>query len=157
MKKIHTDPANWGKIVKKDMAGFLVPPTHPEHEYCIMSLDGKYAMSLSSSTSYKWIANEIKEEAKALLQAWEPPSIDDEIIRNWIYLVLGHFEGCYSMNGGYNQKMDIVRSEKDLGSNNLFGVACIRKYFPSYSPTDDDLWHAYWGWNRTAGQTAAAV
>ena len=136
-----------GYIVNKGMGGFLNPPTHPEHD---RSVQGKnFSMSLTGALEADWLTDHTKLKAKTILDAWEPLRLD--LVKDWIYQVLGYFHDCYvgqdeQGNASWNaDKLRIAKIDPMLNIDLHAGVHLIRKYYPEYVPIKEDFDNAYWG------------
>jgi len=144
-----TSKRNYGKIVHEGQGGFLNPPTHPEHEYCVHSTYGDtFWISLSSAAESEWLNAATKARAKGILNRWQPLPIEHPDVKQWIHQILGYFRNCYQSASGSWQagELRILKAGDDPLPVDLHaGIHLIRKYYPEYQPTASDWNAAYWG------------
>lgn len=146
-----------GRIGDSGCGGFLNPPTHPEHTYCVETFSGGRIdgfMSLSHAVECEWLDDLTREQAKLLLIEWQRPDIDSPEVQDWIHHILGYFKGCYkgqesSPGKGdewYATNLRIDNSIPPMLNIDLHaGVRLIREYYPSFAPTTLHFAQAYWG------------
>ena len=146
-----TSRSNYGKLVHQGQGGFLNPPTHPEHDWCVhSSYDDTFWLSLTAAAESEWLNSGTRLAAKAKLRAWQPLPITDEAVQDWIHQVLGYFHNCYKGEDGpeawHAGKLRISEDADPVASADLHaGVHLIRRYYPEYQPTAEDFKAAYWG------------
>ena len=63
-----------GRIIRKGMGGFLNPPTHPEHDWCVETdlrrrPEKRGSMRLSSAADCEWLDPTTRAAAKQLLSS----------------------------------------------------------------------------------------
>lgn len=147
----NTRKFNWGKIVHSGMGGFLNPPNHPEHNYSVRSVYGDtFSICLSSAVKETWLNDEVRFEAKKLLQNWKKnrPDIKSEEVQEWIFQVLGYFRGCYQGDNGEWDcgKINIDKSRDPwLWQDEHCGVHFIRKFYTEFEAKPAHFLLAYWG------------
>jgi hypothetical protein len=144
-----------GIIRNEGMGGFLNPPTHPEHYFSVeSSLERSPPNRDVCSLSYcayraKYFDNDIRTEAKKLLEEWKPLPISNSLlVQEWILQVLGYFRSCYlSKNGNKNADALIIKPRwnplKHLKRHR--GVDFIREFYPDFIPTSEQFDQACWG------------
>jgi len=139
-----------GRIIRKGMGGFLNPPTHPEHDWCVETdlrrrPEKRGSMRLSSAADCEWLDPTTRAAAKQLLSSWPRPPL--ESVHDWVLQVLGYFRDCY--NGATSWAADRLVIDRELdpiiNANQHAGVHFIRNYYPEYVPTPNDFTNAYWG------------
>jgi len=140
-----------GRIVKESMGSFLDPPTYPTHFYSVetdLNRPRKYrgCMSLTFAVKCEWLHDITKQKAKELLDSWQRPPIDRADIQDWIHQVLGYFHHCYKGKSWKAEDL-IIDSERDPieHQDEHAGVHWIRRFYPEYRLTKEDLEKAYWG------------
>jgi len=137
------------KIRASGCGGFLNPPTHPEHNFSVVSTrKDDFFMSLSSAAICGYIIMSVKEEAQAKLDAWVRPDLDSDEIQDWIHRVLGYFNDCYSPDGINRTVTDCLTRNGnpfEVGIHRHLGVLFILQYYPEYEPRGVDFINAYWG------------
>jgi hypothetical protein len=138
------------RIADGGMGGFLNPPNHPEHDHHVRGPYGD-CCSLSCAVSDQTLLGSIRQEAQAILEAWDRPSLDSPEVREWITQVLGYYRNCYRGQGAEptcwhaaNLLIDPERKPMEH-ANDHAGVRLIRKYYPEYMPTEQDFSNAHWG------------
>lgn len=136
---------------------FLEPPNHPSYKWEVSDRD--CLMSVQSVLENpKQFDNDTVERVKQLMSSWEKLPIDHPEVQTWIHEVLGYFKNCY-----VNQVMHYVnKDDKAWNASHLYilnidplfphnmvdehaGVHLIRKYYPDFTPTEQDFKLAYWG------------
>jgi hypothetical protein len=129
------------------MGGFLNPPTHPTHTHCVEEVARGEVVGMSSLESdLDWVPDQIKQKAKKILQEWEDnkPPLDGA----WALQVLGYFRNCYIPPSGNTAAstltIDPERNPMDHIDSHA-GVAYIRKYYPDFTPRQEDFNRAKWG------------
>lgn len=151
-----------GTLTNQGMGGFLNPPTHPEHEWSIIEVNGRKNPENLEAQSLSGVIGEgsiwdgfTRGAAKAKLKNWQPLPIDDPAVQDWIQQVLGYFRGCYANPelpepGRWNASTLLISSERDpLEWADLHaGVRLIRKYYPEFQPTREQFAEAYWGMKK---------
>lgn len=153
-----------GTLRNEGMGGFLAPPTHPEHEWSIIEVDGrKNPDNLSASSLTGALGPEsgwdgfTRGAAKGKLRSWQPLPIDDPAVQDWIRQVLGYFRGCYCnlrVPEPERWRADAVLIDNRNPLENAedhAGVHLIRGYYPEYMPTAEQFAEAYWGMKPTKG------
>jgi hypothetical protein len=138
---------------------FLDPPTFPTHTHHVETdlrrrPENRGWVGLSSAADCTWIAEEVRQEAAALIQAWHDarPAIDSPEIADWIAQVLGYFCHCYIPESGSRNASDLLISrDRDplAEADRHAGVAFIRNFYPEFTPTAADFGAAYWGTKPT--------
>jgi len=141
------------RIVPGGMGNFLDPPEYPTHQFHIGYGRRQGGSSLTSNSSVESIDPLTRKEVRGLLDNWKKnrPPIDSPEVRKWISEVLGYMATGYrNPNAGdkqwdasklvFDSKRDPVRNAKDHA-----GVHLIRKFYPDFTPTDDDFAGARWG------------
>lgn len=145
-----------GIIVRGGMGGFLNPPTHPEHNLSVefdlrRRKENRGSCSLSAAVDMAWLDDAIRAAAKHRIESWQRPPLDSPEVQEWILQVLGYFRNCYRGDGPEPEcwnagKLRIVKSGDDeRPTEEHAGVHLIRKYYPEYEPTGEQLSAAYWG------------
>lgn len=150
------------RIASSGCGGFLNPPSHPEHKFCVEEIDyralnranymdGDEVVGITRlSTAAKTAPMKTRKEAKALLSKWEKtkPSLGSAENQDWIHQVLGYFRNCYqSPDGSWNASnlvIDHDRSPLDNADTHA-GVHLIRQYYSDYKPKPEHFADAYWG------------
>lgn len=140
-----------GDIKASGMGGFLNPPTHPEHNFCVgIGHDG--SMSLSSAVDDDNLDDETRAKARQLLDDWQPLPLDDPKTVAWIRQVLGYFKGCWRnpsvpepecWHAGKLLCNLPITEQSDIGDH--AGVHLIRQWYPEFVPTEDNFLQAKWG------------
>lgn len=138
---------------KSGMGGFLNPPGHPEHTSHVSSVSkitNWFSISLSSAVNCDWITPAIRTEAKRKLKEWSDnrPALESEEVQNWVLRVLGYFHDTYISPNGFvaNEGYDIHLNWDPMEHiDEHAGVACIRKFYPKFVPTEKHFKNAYWG------------
>ena len=131
-------------------AGFLNPPTHPEHNFHVVSVRRDcFSIGLFSAAKADWIVDNVRERAKEMLDEWEAnkPALKDDNVQDWIHQVLGYFNNCYSPDGINRNVSDcniIKGSPFKIGVKKHLGVLLVKKYYPEYKPKAMDFLNAYW-------------
>ncbi len=133
-----------GRIIREGMGGFLNPPTHPEHTFCVEVYlrrrpENRGSMSLSAALKCDWLNDFAKERVRAILDSWQPPELESPAIQDWIRNVLGYFRGCYKGQEGVGEwHVQNMRMDQDadpmLNIDLHAGVNLIRKYYPAFTP-----------------------
>ncbi len=147
-----------GKIVNRGAGGFLCPPKHPEHDYCVETdlrrrPENRGSMSLSYAVDSPTLNADTRAAAKALLDNWAAykPALTSAEVRDWVRQVLGYFKGCYNFTPenetGWHAGNLTIDSDLDPLANAAFhaGVHHVRRYYPDYQPSRLDFLRAYWG------------
>ena len=148
-----------GRIVKEGMGGFLNPPTHPEHYFHVQvdlrrRPENRGGMSLTAAIEAEWLDGLIKSQARSMLENWKPLPLEHADVQDWIHRVLGYFKRCYRNPNlpepefWHADKMLITSEPENHGLHNIddhAGVHLIRKYYPGFVPTLDNMLSAYWG------------
>ncbi len=137
------------KIEHSGCGGFLNPPTHPEHDYSVVSTRrDQFILCLTSASTDEYITDSTRIAAKKLLDDWVAPDIDSDEVQDWIHQVLGYFNNCYSPDG-QNRKVSDCKitagNPFEIGIMRHLGVLLILKYYPEYQPRGVDFLNAYWG------------
>jgi hypothetical protein len=145
-----------GKLVREGMGGFLNPPTHPEHEWSVQTdlrrrPDNRGSMCLSTAATSEYLDDATRNAAKRALSAWTAPAIDSPEVQAWILQVLGYFQNCYYNSNAGDKGWDAGNLDIDskvdplLNADIHAGVRLIRKFYPSYEPTEEEFAAARWG------------
>ena len=141
-----------GTIRHEGMGGFLCPPTHPMHEWSVGSRKGDtFSMCLETAANDSpWLDEHSRRRAKELLESWQRPPIESELIQAWIRQVLGYFQNCYKGEDGprawHAGQLRIDRNADPMLNIDLHaGVHLIRQYYPDFTPTKEQFEQARWG------------
>ena len=139
-------------IKTSGMGGFLNPPTHPEHTQHVQFDRRGSSCSLSYAAECDYINPSDREQARAILDAWQPLPIEHADVVAWIRQVLGYFRSCYQgdvslSNESWNaSNLTIDKSRDPMEWADVHaGVRLIRRYYPSYVPAREDFDLAKWG------------
>lgn len=135
------------------MGGFLNPPGHPEHTSCVRESfkrgEAKGYYNLSACLGYSRVPGKTQKEAKALLDAWSPGKSPDQA---WVHRVLGYFQNTYRNPKEPEARQwhvgaCLIDPKRDPmeGKDDHLGVHHIRRWYPSWSPTQADFDNARWG------------
>lgn len=134
---------------------FLDPPNYPTHSAHVQTdrnrrKENRGMVSLTHAVDCEWISADTRGRAAGMIKRWyaNPPAIDSEPVRRWIYQVLGYFRSCYIGPSGSRNASDlVVDSERDPMANpgDHAGVALIRDFYPDFTPTAADFDNARWG------------
>lgn len=144
-----TSKRDYGKIIHEGAGGFLCPPTHPMHKWSVKSSYGDTFFMCLETAAYDspWLNADTRVRAKQILAAWKPLPITDVSVQDWIRQVLGYFRNCYQAeNGSWKAgELRILKQGEALPYDKHAGVHLIRKYYPDYYPSVQELSEAYWG------------
>lgn len=147
------------QIVRNGAGGFLDPPEYPTHEYHVQTdlrrrPENRGSMALTYAVEEApWLDPETKREAKALIDKWKTsrPALNSQKVQDWIHQVLGYFKNSYRNPSAGAQQWHasklVFDDERDPVQNadDHAGVHLIRKFYPDFSPTQQDFARAYWG------------
>ena len=150
------------RIASGGAGAFLDPPTYPQHAYHVecdlrRRPENRGMMSLEYASTCEYISAGVRVRAKRMLAKWQAPPIDSPEIVDWRLEVLGYFAGCYAdlslpeadrWNAGnlLIPKLYPAQAEKVTDPvNQHAGVRHIRRFYPDWTPTDEDFARAKWG------------
>jgi hypothetical protein len=146
------------RIARNGQDSFLDPPEYPTHEYHVQTdlrrrPENRGSMALTYAVEEApWLDPETKSEAKALIDKWKTrrPALNSQKVQDWIHQVLGYFKNGYrNPSAGAQQwhASKLIFDERDPVQNadDHAGVHLIQKFYPDFSPTQQDFAHAYWG------------
>lgn len=148
--RANTHKGNWGKIENSGQGGFLNPPGHPEHSFCVHSVYGDtFWLSLSTAAyDSDWLNCETIGKARGILKRWERNKKPLNEIQDWIYKIMGYFNTCYTPNNkDRNVSNCLIKKKwnplKHQGRH--LGVLHIRQYYPEFQLEQKHLDNAKWG------------
>jgi hypothetical protein len=103
------------------MGGAFMPPGHPNHTHEVRQHGGTMTIEYCAYEC-DWIDVTTRTRCRSLIDTWKKrkPCIDAPEVQEWIGEVMRHFARCY--NDGKHA-----------------GVACIQRYYPEFSPTEDEI------------------
>lgn len=146
------------RVVRNGQGNFLDPPEYPSHEYHVQTdlrrrPENRGSMSLTHAVEEApWLDPDTKRKAKELLDKWKTsrPALNSQRVQDWIHQVLGYFKNSYRNPSAGSQQWNVSKlifDERDPVHNadDHAGVHRIRKFYPDFSPTEQDFAGAYWG------------
>lgn len=151
------------KLRNEGMGGFLCPPTHPMHTRSVVEVNTRGrevgCMCLTSALEATYVPDNVRAQAKTLLDGWKAPSIDEAEVQDWIRLCWGYFKRMKRNHAvpeprcWYASDMIVADRAARIDDPDLEDQAAlhhIRCYYPDYQPTAEHLAEAYWGESKVA-------
>lgn len=160
-------------FVNESMGSFLTPPNHPSRKQSIKFYDGGHGYialnkDIYLSDGYSYVPQKIKDEVREIFEEYEKnkPPINNPLVKDWIYQVLGYFKNCFRGKCGsweagklkiksplfqradgknLTQKEILDFLVSNFSQKNHAGIHCIKEYYPDYIAKKNHFKKAYWG------------
>lgn len=116
-------------ILNEGMGGFLNPPGHAEHDFCVRW--EKDYLCLSHAVTCEYLPANLRQQARELLEKHT-----GTLTEEWVQQVYKYFARCYSPDGVDRNVSNCIVTKKgstELPAEYSLAYLHIKQYFPEYS------------------------